>query len=162
MWLVWCLRVYSKWVQLGQLEVDLWSNRSDFTNLIYYKQKSCIWKYVFFVTSTISQSLLGQAMPNCRSSQPELFLGKGVLNICSKFTGQHPCRSTISTKLLCNFIEITIRHGCSPVNLLYNFRTPFLKNASEWLLLQLVMTSLMLVSLLGNYGFRIVAENHEW
>ena len=114
-WLVWCLRVYSKWVQLGQLEVDLWSNRSDFTNLIYDKQKSCIWKYVFFVTSTISQSLLGQAMPNCRSSQPEVFLGKGVLKICSKFPGQQPCRSTISIKLLCNFIEITLRHGCSPV-----------------------------------------------
>ena len=26
-------------------------------------------------------------------------------------------------KLLCNFIEITLRHGCSPVNLLHIFRT---------------------------------------
>ena len=32
--------------------------------------------------------------------------------------------------LLCNFIEITLRHGCSPVNLLYSFRTPFTKNTS--------------------------------
>ena len=22
---------------------------------------------------------------------PEVFLGKGVLKICSKFTGEHPC-----------------------------------------------------------------------
>ena len=29
--------------------------------------------------------------------------------------------------LLCNFIEITPRHVCFPVNLLHNFRTPFLK-----------------------------------
>ena len=36
---------------------------------------------------------------------------------------------------LCNFIEIALRHGCSPVNLLHVFRTPFLKNISQWLLL---------------------------
>ena len=30
--------------------------------------------------------------------------------------------------MLSNFIEITLRHGCSPVNLLHIFRTPFLKN----------------------------------
>ena len=54
-----------------------------------------------------------------------MFLGKGVLKRCSKFTGEYPCRSAISIKLLCNFIEITLRHGCSPVNLLLIFRTPF-------------------------------------
>ena len=36
-----------------------------------------------------------------RSSRSEVFLGKGVLKICSKFTGEHPCRSVISIKLLC-------------------------------------------------------------
>ena len=35
-----------------------------------------------------------------RSSRPEVFLGKGILKICSKFTGEHSCRSLISTKLL--------------------------------------------------------------
>ena len=30
----------------------------------------------------------------------------------------------------CNFIEITLRYGCSPVNLLLIFRTPFLKHTS--------------------------------
>ena len=34
-----------------------------------------------------------------------------------------------------NFIEITLRLGCSPVNLLHIFRTPFPKNTSGWLLL---------------------------
>ena len=28
-----------------------------------------------------------------------LFLGKGALKICSKLTGEHPCRSAISIKL---------------------------------------------------------------
>ena len=30
----------------------------------------------------------------------EVFLEKGALEICSKFTGEHPCRSVISIKLL--------------------------------------------------------------
>ena len=69
-----------------------------------------------------------------------MFLEKGVLKKCSKFTGEHPCRSTISIKLLCNFIEIALRHGCSPVNLLNIFRTPFLKNTSGWLLFKLLFS----------------------
>ena len=36
-------------------------------------------------------------------------------------------------------IEITIRHGCFPVNLLHIFRTPFLKNTSGWLLLMFAL-----------------------
>ena len=39
-------------------------------------------------------------------------------------------------KVASNFIEITLRHGCSPVNLLHIFRTPFSKNTSGWLLLK--------------------------
>ena len=45
------------------------------------------------------------------------------------------CRNVISVKLLCNFIEIAFRHGCSPVNLLLIFRTPLPKNTSGGLLL---------------------------
>ena len=75
--------------------------------------------------------------PLYRSSRPEVFLGKGVLKIWSKFAGEHPCRSAISIKLLCIFIEIAFRHGCFPVNLLHIFRTPFLKNTSGRLLLDI-------------------------
>ena len=35
------------------------------------------------------------------------------------------------------FIEITLRHGYSPMNLLHTFRTPFTKNTSERLLLKM-------------------------
>ena len=45
-----------------------------------------------------------------RSSHPEVFLGKGVQKICSKFTGEHPCRSATW-------------HGCFPVNLLHTVAT---------------------------------------
>ena len=75
------------------------------------------------------------------SSRPEVFLRKGVLKICSsKFTGEHPYQSAISLKLQSKFIEIAIRHGCSPVNLLDIFRTPFPRNTSGWLLLKFQTT----------------------
>ena len=84
-----------------------------------------------------------------KNSPSEVFLRKGVLKTCSKFTGEHQCRSAISIKLQSkatllkstllkiqsNFIEIALRHGCSPVNLLHIFRTPFSKNPSGGLLL---------------------------
>ena len=70
-----------------------------------------------------------------RSSYPEVFIGKGVPKIRSKFTGEHPCRSVISIKLQSNFITVTLRHGCSHVNLLHFFKTPFPRNTSEILLL---------------------------
>ena len=38
-----------------------------------------------------------------RSSHPEVFLGKGVLKICSKFTEEHLCQSVISIKLQSSF-----------------------------------------------------------
>ena len=51
--------------------------------------------------------------------------------IRSSHPKEQPCQSAISIKLLRNFIEITLRHGCSAVNLLHIFRTPL----SKWLLL---------------------------
>ena len=64
-----------------------------------------------------------------------MFLGKGVLKICSKCLGQHQCQSAISIKLQSNFIEIALWHGCSPVNFLHIFRISFSRNTSGWLLL---------------------------
>ena len=55
-----------------------------------------------------------------KSSRPEVFLGKNVLKICSKFTREHPCRSAISIKL--------------------QSRTPFPKNTSRWLLLEVIIS----------------------
>ena len=82
-----------------------------------------------------------------------MFFEKGVLKICSKFTGEHPCRSVISIKLLCNFIEIILLHGFCPVNLLHIFRTPFPRNTSGWLLLHLLSTLIVssLISSSRNY-----------
>ena len=65
-----------------------------------------------------------------------MFLGKGVLKICSKFTGEDPHRIAISIKLQRNFIEIILRHGYFPVNLLQIFREPFYRNTYGGLLLE--------------------------
>ena len=47
---------------------------------------------------------------------------KSVLKISSKFTGKQPRWSAISIKLQSIFIQFTVQHGCSPVNLLHIFR----------------------------------------
>ena len=84
-----------------------------------------------------------------RSSRPEVLLGKGALKICSKFTWDHQCRSAISIKLQNKFIEITLRHGCSPVNLLHIFRTSFPKNTYGGLFLNIFRLLLWVIILSG-------------
>ena len=81
------------------------------------------------------EKFMWKIIPRDRSSHSKVFLGKEVLKICSKFTGEHPSPKVISIKLFCNF-DITLRHWCSPVILLYIFRTPFPYNTFSWLLLQ--------------------------
>ena len=65
-----------------------------------------------------------------------MFFEKGVLNLCSKFTGEHPGQAKCDS----NFIEITVPYGWSPVNLLHILRTLFPKNTSGWLLLKNLTT----------------------
>ena len=71
-----------------------------------------------------------------RSRPPELFLGKSVLKMCTKCTGEHPWESVISIKLVWNFNEIALQHRCSPVTLLHIFRTPFSQNTFKRRLLR--------------------------
>ena len=68
----------------------------------------------------------------CESSPSEVFLGKVVQKLCSKFPEENPYRSMQS-----KFIDIIIRHGYSPENMQYIFRTLFPKNAFGGLLLNL-------------------------
>ena len=74
-----------------------------------------------------------------RTSHPEVFLGKGTLKICCEFTAEHLYLSVISIKLLCNFIEIALRHGCYLINLLHILRTPFYKNSKDGSLLKKIL-----------------------
>ena len=49
---------------------------------------------------SIFQFLTASYSTRNRSSHPEVFLGKNDLKICRKFTGEQPCQSAISIKLL--------------------------------------------------------------
>ena len=73
-----------------------------------------------------------------RSNHPEVFLKKGVLKICSKFTGERPTLSCEATLLKSHF-----RIGV-PVKLLHIFRTPFHKNTSGQLLLNRRRSSIIM------------------
>ena len=90
---------------------------------------------------TVSEHLLFQTADHpIRSSHLEVYFRKEVLKTCSKFTGEHPCPSAILIKLQRNFIEITLWHGWPSVNLLHIFRTPFLRNKSERLVLSIAIS----------------------
>ena len=71
--------------------------------------------------------------------RPEVALQRGVIKKRHSENVQHIYTRTPMSK--CNRtsailrIEIVLRHGCSPVNLLHIFRIPFYKNTSGGLLL---------------------------
>ena len=90
---------------------------------------------VSFTFKSGSKTFCSLSDTNYRSNPPEVFSGKVFLKICSKFTGEHPCRSVISIKLLCYFIESALRNVCSSGNLLNIVRAPLHKNTSKGLLL---------------------------
>ena len=92
-------------------------NKSELINSFYINIAKNLGKSLRLLTTKLTID---------RSSHQKVLLGKGVLKTCSKFTGGHPCQSVISIKLQANFIEIALRHGCSPVNLLHIFTTSFL------------------------------------
>ena len=86
------------------------------------KQFSDTFHAVSSLMICMEEIVLNVKKTNIFFRNPWVFLRKGVLKICSKFAGENPCRSVISIKLQNKFIEITLRHGCSPVNLLNIFK----------------------------------------
>ena len=73
------------------------------------KSDQNIKSYCFVPKLTVFQDLFAESyyytkkyIEMSRSSPPQVFLGKGVLKVCSKFIGEHPCQSVVSIKLLCN------------------------------------------------------------
>ena len=64
-----------------------------------------------------------------RSSHSEVFSLKGVLKMYIKFTGEQSSRNVISIHKVA--LQITLRHGCSPITLRYTFGTTFSKSTYE-------------------------------
>ena len=125
--------IYSWRFWLGHLSFDFELDKCfwcKFRIWVYYIWKliSRIFSLFWFLNTTLF-----------RSSPSYVFLGIGVPKIYKRFTGECPCRSVVLVKLQSNFIEITLRHGCSPVNLLHIFWTTFPKNTSGGLSLAFVI-----------------------
>ena len=59
-----------------------------------------------------------------RNSSPQVFLGKSVLKLCRKFTGEQPCQTVVSIKLQSNFIEILHFGICYIFSKNFFLRTP--------------------------------------
>ena len=105
-------------------------------------QKSCQTYFCYLLFSQKASS---------RNSPSEVFLGKGVLKIYIKFTGDTHAEV---------WIQITLWNGCSPVNLLHIFRTPFYKNThggllncSSWMFDWVLNVSLCVISLATQQTF---------
>ena len=78
----------------------------------------------------------GSNRPMDRSSPPVGVLIKSCSENMQQFYSRTRMPKCDFNEVVYNFIEITLRHGCSPVNVLHIFGTPFLKNNSGWLLLK--------------------------
>ena len=104
------------------LILNLLSTRTTYcgANSILFRACQVLNKLPLFIKQ--SQSLLEQKQPSRSAFRKR----------CSeKYAPKHPCRSAISIKLFCNFIEIALRHGFSPVNLLHIFTTSIPENTPE-------------------------------
>ena len=83
-----------------------------------------------------------------KSSLPGVFLRKDITKISSKFTGEHPCRSLISIKMICTSTWVFC---CIS-------RAPFCNNISGELLPVLVLL-LVIIKIRGWYSKRSSIEN---
>ena len=91
-----------------------------------------LYQLLFTTTNFFLRCFLLQKQPSRR------VLRKKCSENMQQIYRRRPIRKCGFKTFQSNFIEIALRHGCSPVNLLHNFRTPFLKNTSGWLLLLLL------------------------
>ena len=79
-----------------------------------------------------------KTLPDCNVifSKPKLhveFVDNS--NICVEHIHKQPPRGVLNKRCSQNMQQIyTLRHGCSPVDFLHIFRTPFSQNTSGWLL----------------------------
>ena len=53
-----------------------------------------------YLEQGFAESILKVVLFTVRRSRPGVLLSKGVLKICSKFTGEHACGNAISIKLV--------------------------------------------------------------
>ena len=85
--------------------------------------------------------LLTVLFNNLQNSHQRCSMKKGVLRNFTKFTGKHLCQRLLFNKVAglrpATLLKMSLWHRCFPVNFVKFLRTPFLKNTSGRLLLNL-------------------------
>ena len=95
-----------------------------------------------YFSSTVSNLNLKQNLINNSKKLSDIQIqpSRGALKKRCSENIQQIYKRTHMSKLLCNFTEILLRLGCSPLNLLYLFRTPPRKKTSGVLPLDIIKT----------------------
>ena len=110
-----------------------WLLVSDLQKIHKFQLQKGVWaafNWVFLLISTLGKPLFYANFPQ---KQPP----RGVPRKRCSENMQQIYRRTPTLKCVfnCNFIQITLRHECSPANMLHIFRTPSPRNTFGWLLL---------------------------
>ena len=139
-----------------------WTNTLFFTNF-----NGFFILFIYLIYIYIFQRFLSNMHPrnmSVLSIQCRKHPLRGVLSKRCSENMQQIYKRTPMPKCDSNFIEITLRDVCSPINLQYVvFRTPFSKNTSGGLLLQ-CLSNHTIISLLCDLNFIQTTEKykHKW
>ena len=69
-------------------------------------EKSFLASLIIIWTSVKVAGVTQYLFFSCQKQSPEVFFKKGVMQICSKFTGEHLCRNVISIGLHVLFSKV--------------------------------------------------------
>ena len=98
------------------IKISIFHNK---VSTVYHKNKSqLLAELAFHILDFMSHSMSLSVFSHkhIKTAVKNMLLGKGVLKIWSKFTGEHLCWSVISIKLLCIFFfVISIKLLCKKV-----------------------------------------------
>ena len=139
------LTEHLQWLLLMKLFVKKVNGRKSLTDsskryfLDSWQDSEYVSAFILSILSRLSIFSQAPQIPECnflrKVSYNQKQPSRGVLRKRCSENMQQIYRRTLIPKLLCNFIEIALRHGGSPVNLLHIFRAPFSRNTCGWLLL---------------------------
>ena len=121
-----------KWIL--HLVEFLFYARRNLRNIVATQLTRCKLEFKKCARSKIEKLKLIE-MSKTEAAVQRCFIRKRCSENMQQIYRRKPMLNSDLNKIASNFIEITLRHGCSPVNLLHNFKTPFPKNTSGGLLL---------------------------
>ena len=107
---------------------------------IDYLVQSNFWLKLFLQNIWLNNRWCRKCVSKCRSSRPEVFCEKGVLENFTKFIWKHLCQGLFSNKVAdlspATLLKMRLWHRCFPVNFVRFLRTPFFTENLWWLLLK--------------------------